>query len=58
MEECVLSLDLNTDSGSALIIVSGSEFQTVGTEWHQCNYSSSSWVRGRWPFVGALSWYL
>ena len=32
----VLSLDLNTDSESALIIVSGNDFQTVGAEQQKC----------------------
>jgi len=32
----VLSLDLNTDSESALITVSGNEFQTVDAEQQVC----------------------
>ena len=37
----VLSLDLKTDSESALIIVSGNEFQTVGAEQRKARLAKS-----------------
>ena len=46
----VLSLDLNTDSESALIIVSGNEFQTVGAEQQKARLAKSVLVNS--PVVG------
>ena len=47
-EEYVLSLDLNTntDSESALIIVSGNEFQTVGAEQRKARLAKSVLANG------------
>ena len=45
-EEYVLSLDLTTDSESALIIVSGNEFQTVGAEQRKARLAKSVLVNG------------
>ena len=42
----VLSLDLNTDSESTLIIVSGNEFQTVGAEQQKAGLAKSVLVNG------------
>jgi len=42
----VLSLDLKTDSESALIIVSGNEFQTVGTEQRKVRLAKTVLVNG------------
>jgi len=42
----VLSLDLKTDSESALIIVSGNEFQTVGAEQQKARLAKSVLVNG------------
>jgi len=42
----VLSLDLKTDSESALIIVSCNEFQTVGTEQLKARLAKSVLVNG------------
>jgi len=42
----VLSLNLNTDSESALIIVSGKEFQTVGAEQRKARLAKSVLVNG------------
>jgi len=41
-----LSLDLNTDSESTLTIVSGNEFQTVGTEQRKARLTKSVLVNG------------
>ena len=46
LTEEVLSLDLNTDSESALIIVSGNEFQTVGTEQQKARLTKSVLANG------------
>jgi len=42
----VLSLDLKADSESALIIVSGNEFQTVGAEQRKARLAKSVLVNG------------
>ena len=42
----VLSLDLNTDSESTLIIVSGNEFQTVGAKQRKARLAKSVLVNG------------
>jgi len=41
-----ISLDLNTDSESELIIVSGNEFQTVGTEQQKARLANTVLVNG------------
>ena len=42
----VLSLDLKTDNESALIIVSGNDFQTVGAEQRKARLAKSVLVNG------------
>ena len=42
----VLSQDLKTESESALIIVSGNEFQTVGAEQRKARHAKSVLVNG------------
>ena len=45
-EKYVVSLDLKTDSESALIIVSGNEFQTVDAEQRNARLAKSVLVNG------------
>jgi len=46
LQKNILSLDLKTESESALIIVSGNEFQTVGTEQQKSRLAKSVLVNG------------